>query len=119
MEEIELLHNENKREEKLLEENSGENTMTQEKLHILEKHKEDFLFEIEQMKTQNDGIANLRNELNHARTFAYERCENKLESKSDFKVHRGDVHGRNNVWIMWKQNLIESEKEISNNCKTL
>ena len=46
MEEVEFLHNKNKREEKLLEDNYGENTMTQEKLHILEKHKEDFLFKL-------------------------------------------------------------------------
>ena len=65
------------------------------------------------MKTQNTGIANLRDELNHASIFACERCEKKFESKSVLKAHRGNVHGRNDVRIMWRQNLIESEKEIT------
>ena len=95
--EIEQLQSENKLKEKLLEEVTGENFMTQEKLRILEENKKELDEDIIKMKTKHTDDTSLSEELNLARPFACERCEKKFEDRSDMNAHKSFVHGHKRI----------------------
>ena len=94
--------------EKLLEEVSEENVITQEKLKILEESKTELLEDMDKIKAQFADGASLSEELNLARTFVCKRCEKRFENKSELKMHLRNIHDLE----QWKLKLLNKEKTV-------
>ena len=112
MSEIKQLEKENKRKEYQLKEVHEENSMMHDKLKFLEENKIELIDNLEKLKSQNAHSVSLSEELNPAKVFTCERCDQTFGRCRDLKSHIRNEHKKREVTTTMKLRLQKLEKQI-------
>ena len=112
MSEIKQLESENKQKENHLKEVHDENAMMHDKPKFLEENKIELIANLEKLKLQNAHSISLSEELNPAKVFTCERCDQTFGKCRDLRSRIRNKHKEREVTTTMKLRLHKLEKQI-------
>jgi hypothetical protein len=110
--EIKQLESENKQKENHLKEVHDENAMMHSKLKFLEENKIELIANLEKLKLQNAHSISLSEELNPAKVFTCEKCDQTFGKCRDLRSRIRNKHKEREVTTTMKLRLHKLEKQI-------